>query len=459
MLENKNLERREKRRLYCTIPLACGIIDPQTKNVINKNYMTQDISSSGLYFETSEPLSLQTELDCRFTLPESDITINSVIRVERVMLIDEGKSFGIGAVFLTIAEKDREAINQLVDRFDINGLLELTVKRSASDLHLLANQAAVLRVNGQLESLDAGIFSPDEISKMVYSLMSKLQIRTFEKHKELDFGFQYNSENRFRINVHQQKGFIEATLRLISSKAPTFEDLNIPEVVKSFARQKDGLVLVTGPTGSGKSTTIGAMVDLINNERKAVIITLERPIEYIHISNKCVIKQREVGTDTNSFSEALKSSLRQDPNVIVVGEMDDAETVKTALIAAEAGYLVIASFHAPDTIQAIDRLVSIFPSENRKQVLAQFSHCLKGIVTQLLIPRSDKKGRILATEILVTNDAVKRVIRNDELIQLPSIIQTGSNYKMKTFKESIKQYFEQGVIDGEAYEWFSRGNY
>lgn len=459
MIENKSLERREKRRLYCTIPLTCGIIDPLTKTVTNKTYMARDISSGGLYFETNEPLSLQAELNCRFTLPESDITINSVIKVERVALIDEGKAFGIGTAFLAISEKEREAINKLVDRFDINGLLELAVKRSASDLHLLANQAAVLRVNGQLESLDAGIFSPDEISKMVYSLMSKLQIRMFEKQKELDFGFQYNSENRFRVNVHQQKGFIEAALRLITSKAPSFETLNIPEVVKSFARQKDGLVLITGPTGSGKSTTIGAMVDLINNERKAVIITLERPIEYIHINNKCIIKQREVGTDTNSFSEALKSSLRQDPNVIVVGEMDDAETVKTALIAAEAGYMVIASFHAPDTIQAIDRLVSIFPSENRKQVLAQFSHCLKGIVTQLLIPRSDKQGRVLATEILVTNDAVKRVIRNDELIQIPNIIQTGSSYKMKSFKESIKQYFEQGIIDGEAYEWYSRGNY
>jgi len=459
MADNKSFEHRQARRIYYAIPLTCGTIDPQTKSVTNNIYLAQDISSSGLYFESKEPLNLQTELTCKFTIPESNITIDSVIKVERVALIDERRAFGIGATFLTISEKDRETIRQLVDHFNINNLLETAVKKSASDLHLLANQPAVLRVNGQLENVGSEIFGPEAISKMIYSLMSKLQIKIFEKQKELDFGFQYTNESRFRVNVHQQKGYIEATLRLVNAQSPSFEDLHIPEVVKDLARQKDGLVLITGTTGSGKSTTIGAMVDLINNERKAVIITLERPIEYMHINNKSIIKQREVGTDTNSFSEALKSSLRQDPNVIVVGELDDGETVKTALIAAEAGYLVIASFHAPDTIQAIDRFVNLFPSEIRKQVLAQFSNCLRGIVTQTLIPRKDKKGRLLATEILIANDAVKRVIRNDELIQLNNIIQTGAAYKMKPFADSIKQYFEQGAIDGETYEWYSRGNY
>lgn len=459
MAKNRNPDRREKRRIYYAIPLTCGIIDPQTKTVTNKTYLARNISSSGLYFENNEPLNLQTELNCRFTLPKSNITINCVIKVERVALIDDGKAFGIGTTYLAISEKDKETIKQLIDRCDVNGLLETTIKRSASDLHLLANQPAVLRVNGELESLGTEIFNPDDISEMIYSLMSKQQIETFEKQKELDFGFQYNNENRFRINVHQQKGFVEATLRLINSKAASFEELNIPEVVKSLARQKDGLVLITGPTGSGKSTTIDTMVELINQEKRDVIITLERPIEYMHINKKCIIKQREVGTDTKSFSEALKSSLRQDPNVIVIGELDDAETAKTALIAAEAGYLVIASFHAPDTIQAIDRFMNIFPSENKKQILIQFSHCLKGIVTQLLLPRSDKKGRILATEILIANDAAKRVIRNDELTQLNNIMQTGASYKMRTFAESIKQLFEQGIIDGETYEWYSKGNY
>ncbi|MDD2657948.1 MAG: ATPase, T2SS/T4P/T4SS family, partial [Candidatus Pacebacteria bacterium] len=195
--------------------------------------------------------------------------------------------------------------------------------------------------------------------------------------------------------------------RLIPTRSFSFEELKIPDVVRDLASCKEGLILVAGPTGSGKSTTIAAMVDMINNQRRAVIITLERPIEYVHERVQCIIKQREVGVDTKSFSTALQTSLRQDPNVIVIGELDDIETVRTALIAAEAGYLVIASFHAPDTLNGIDRLVGLFPVESRKQMLAQFANCLRGMITQLLIPTIDGKERVLATEVIVANDAVK----------------------------------------------------
>jgi twitching motility protein PilT len=372
-----------------------------------------------------------------------------------VVEIENKKIFGIGAFFSDIAETDRETIKKLVDRYDVAKILKLAISKKASDLHLIANQPIALRINGQLEFLGADILSPDQIYKMIFSLMSKQQVKKFEQNKEMDLGSQFDEEHRFRINVHQQKGFVEAALRLVNSKMPTFKDLNVPDVVQTLARQKDGLVLVTGPTGSGKSTTIAAMVDQINHERKAVLITLERPIEYVHINDKCVIKQREVGTDTASFSVAIKSSLRQDPNIIVVGELDDAETVKTALIAAEAGYLVIASFHAPDTIQAIDRLANILPLENRKQTLSQLSHCLRGIVTQMLIPRCDKNERILVTERLIATDAVKRIIRRDELFQLTNTMQTGAAFGMKVFSDSLKMYFEQGIISGETYDWYS----
>ncbi len=196
------------------------------------------------------------------------------------------------------------------------------------------------------------------------------------------------------------------------------------------------------------------MVELINQERKAVIITLERPIEYVHVNNKSIIKQREIGVDTASFSQALQSSLRQDPNVIVVGELEDAETVKTALVAAEAGYLVIASFHAPNTISAIDRFASIFPAESRKQILAQISNCLKGIITHLLVPTIEHKTRVLVTEVLISNDAVKRVVRSDELVQIPNVIQTGSHYKMQTMYDSIKTYVDKGIVDKETAKYF-----
>jgi twitching motility protein PilT len=286
--------------------------------------------------------------------------------------------------------------------------------------------------------------------------MSKLQIKKFEQEKELDFAIQFDMQNRFRVNVHQQRGYLEATLRLITTRVFSFEDLNIPDVAKDLARLKDGLVLIVGPTGSGKTTTIAAMVEFINQERKVVVVTLERPIEYVYTNNKSIIKQREVGIDTHSFSAALKSSLRQDPNIIVIGEMDDAETIKTAIIAAEAGHFVIASFHAPNTVQAIDRLVSMFPSESRKQVLFQLSSCLKGAICQLLIPAKDKQKRVLATEILVANDAVRNVMRNDDLIQLPTIIQTGSAHKMRSMYDSIRQYVLEGVIDTATANFYSQ---
>jgi len=458
MGEIRSFDRRKSQRIYYTIPISCEIINSDTNTSITKAFIARDISSEGVYFESEEPLKLLSELNCKFTVPETNIVVNATIKLLRVEVLEaeNKKIFGIGAFFISICEAGKEAIKKIVDRYDISKILKLAISKKASDLHLIANQPLTLRINGQLEFLGNDILSPEQIYKMIFSLMSKQQVKIFEKNKEMDFGIQFDKEKRFRVNVHQQKGFVEAALRLVDSKIPTFKDLNIPEVVQSLARQKDGLVLVTGPTGSGKSTTIAAMVDLINHERKAVLITLERPIEYVHINDKCVIKQREVGTDTVSFSVAIKSSLRQDPNIIVVGELDDAETVKTALIAAEAGYMVIASFHAPDTIQAIDRLANILPSEYRKQTLSQLSHCLRGTVTQMLIPRCDKHERILVTEILVATEAVKRIIRRDELVQLTNTMQTSGAFGMKIFSDGLKMYFEQGIISGETYDWYSR---
>jgi len=455
MAEIRSFNRRKNQRIYYTIPISCEMINPETKTVTTKSFIARDISSGGIYFESEEPLNLLSEFKCKFTIPETSVLINATIKLLRIEVLENKKLFGVGTFFTEISENDRETIKKLVDRYDVSRILKIAIDKKASDLHLIANQPVALRINGQLEFLGNDILSPEVIYKMVFSLMSKQQIKTFEANKEMDLGMQFDEENRFRINVHQQKGFVEAALRLVNSRMPTFQQLNLPDVVQNFARQKDGLVLVTGPTGSGKSTTIAAMVNLINHERKAVLITLERPIEYVHVDDKCVIKQREIGIDTASFSIALKSSLRQDPNIIVIGELDDAETVKTALIAAEAGYLVIASFHAPDTIQAIDRLANILGAENRKQTLSQLSHCLRGIVTQMLIPRSGKSERILATEILVATDAVKRIVRKDELFQLTNTMQMGSSFGMRIFADSLKMFFEQGIISAETFEWYS----
>jgi twitching motility protein PilT len=454
MLGKEGIERRKNFRVFLRVPVVCELVDPETKIAKSKTAVSGDLSSEGIYLEIDEILPLKKEINVKFQLPHSNNIIVATIKVIRVEAIKN--NFGVGGLFVQISEKDKEEIRQLVERMDINKILRLTIEKEASDLHLLVEQPPVMRINGELNFLDAQKLHADEIPQLVFSLMTKEQIRFFEKEKELDFGIQFDVHSRFRVNVHQQRGFVEATFRLISSQIFSFDQLRIPEVVQDLARQKDGLVLITGPTGSGKTTTIAAMVGLINQERKVVIITLERPIEYVHKNIKSIIKQREIGIDTNSFSAALKSSLRQDPNVIVIGEMDDIETIRTAIIAAEAGYLVIGTFHAPDTIQAIDRLVSIFPPENRKQILAQLSNCLRGIIAQLLIPSKNKKERVLACEVLIATDAVKRILRKDELFQIQTVIQTGAAYKMQGMSDAIRKYLEDGTIDTEIAMFYSQ---
>lgn len=457
-------DRRIKTRVHIEIPLTCEIIDQKNNTVRHKNVLARNISSTGIYFEIDEVFPLNTKINITFQIPNTDKIVQTTIRVMRIEVTSQPDRYGIGASFIDISEADRdELIVKLIEHLDINKLLALAIEKQASDLHLLADSPPVMRIYGQIETLNLPALSSNDIPRLLYSIMSREQIHRFEQDKELDFAIQYDKYNRFRINLHRQRGFLEATLRLINTKVASFEDLNIPDIAKNLARFKDGLVLIVGPTGSGKTTTIAAVVGLINNERQGVVITLERPIEYVYANVKSIIKQREVGIDTNSFSVALKSTLRQDPNVIVIGELDDAETVRTAIVAAEAGYLVIASFHAPNTVQAIDRLTSMFPVEHRRQVLFQLSNCLRGMICQLLIPCKDKQHRVLATEIIVGNDAVKRTLRSDELIQLPTIIQTGRNSGMQTMHDSIWGYYENGVIDGETAEAYSnefkRGSY
>ncbi|MFH1458126.1 MAG: PilT/PilU family type 4a pilus ATPase [Candidatus Omnitrophota bacterium] len=449
-------ERRNSQRIFIRIPGTMEITDPVSNSTKIKNVIFRNISAEGIGFETDELLPLNSQATVIFQLPKSGHQLRVSVKVARLESLDEERLFSVGTRFTGILEKDKQEIKDYVERLDINKLLQLTIAKKASDLHLVTFQPPVLRIYGELQILsDLPKLDPEDIHVLVYSIMTKPQRRIFEQYKELDFGIQYDADNRFRINVHQQKGYIEVACRVISSQILTIEELGLPEVVKDLARLRDGLILVAGPTGSGKSTTMAAMVGLINKEKKDVVITLERPIEFVYLNIKSIIKQREIGIDTLSFSSALKSTLRQDPNVIIVGELDDVETVKTALIAAEAGHLVIASFHAPNTLQAIDRLVNMFPPEIRKQALFQLSNSMKAILSQLLIPRKDKQGRVLAMEVLVNTDAVKRIIRNDELIQIPNSIQMGGGFKMQSMHESIRRLVLKGIVDEEMGNFYS----
>lgn len=333
---------------------------------------------------------------------------------------------------------------------EINELLLLCIDKRASDLHITENEPPILRIDGKLYRTGLSSLTKQETKQMIYSVLNGSQKEMFEKDLELDFSLSLPGMDRFRVNVHLQKNSVEAAFRRVPLKIPTFDDLGLPPIVMELARRPNGLVLVTGPTGMGKTTTLAAMIDLINNEREAHIVCIEDPIEFIHRNKKSVIKQREVYSDTHSFSNALKHALRQDPNVIVVGEMRDLETISTTLTAAETGHLVLATLHTPDAPQTIQRIIDVFPPYQQQQVRLQLSDCIQGIVSQLLLPVASGEGRVVATEVLTGTPAIRNLVREQEIEQIPTLLQTGSQYGMHTMDKSLKELFQKGLISLET---------
>ncbi|MCK5260139.1 MAG: type IV pilus twitching motility protein PilT [Candidatus Omnitrophica bacterium] len=332
---------------------------------------------------------------------------------------------------------------------DLKELLKLSIQQKASDLHLTENSPPVLRIDGKLVLTNEKPLIKEELKKSIYAILTDLQKEKFERDKELDFSLALEGLERFRVNVHIQKGSVEAAFRRIPQYVPSIHDLGLPPAIMDFARRPSGLVLITGPTGSGKTTTLASMIEVINQERACMIMCIEDPIEYVHKNKKAVIKQREVYSDTLSFAEALKRCLRQDPDVIVVGEMRDLETISTALTAAETGHLVLATLHTPDAPQTIERIVDVFPSHQQQQVRLQLSACLQGVASQILLPQASGEGRALASEILVVTPAVRNLIRERSVEQIPTSIQTGIQYGMHTMDMSLKLLYEEGIVTYE----------
>jgi twitching motility protein PilT len=319
-------------------------------------------------------------------------------------------------------------------------LLELMVKRKASDLHLTVGAPPVIRIDGKLVKTDYEILSPDLTKKLAYSIMSERQRQKFEENSELDLSFGIEHLSRFRCNVFMQRGNVAVALRQIPFRVLTFDELGVPETVVKLAELPRGLILVTGPTGSGKSTTLAALIDKINSERQLHIITVEDPIEYLHKHKNSLVNQREVQSDTKSFATSLKYALRQDPDVVLIGEMRDLETMEAALTISETGHLAFATLHTNSTGEAINRIVDVFPHTQQEQVRVQLSFVLQGIVTQQLIPKING-GRCLAMEILIVTPAVRAVIRDDKIHQIYSLIQAGAKYGMKTMNQSLLELY------------------
>ena len=332
---------------------------------------------------------------------------------------------------------------------DMNSLFKMAKERNASDIHITVDSPPVLRIDGNLHITKLDALSSDDTKFLIYSILNDDQKASFERDKELDFSFSAPGLDRFRINVHYQRGNVEAALRRIPDRIPTIEELGVPLIAYDLIRRPNGLLLVTGPTGTGKSTTMASMIDVINSEREEIIICIEDPIEYMHENKKSIIKQREVFADTHSFPEALKRALRQDPDVIVVGEMRDLETIGTALTAAETGHLVLATLHTPDAPQTVQRIIDVFPPYQQKQVRIQLADALQGVMSQILLPRASGKGRVLATEVMIATPGIRNLIREGEIAQIPSLIQMGAQYGMYTMDKNLKELYRRGAITRE----------
>ncbi len=332
----------------------------------------------------------------------------------------------------------------------INDLLRITVAKGASDLHLKVGSAPVLRINGELTTQgEMPEMTAEDMKQLFAEITTEEQGSFFADELELDFAYQANGIGRFRINACFQEGTISLACRLVKTRIPTIDELELPEVCKSLVLKPSGLIIVTGPTGCGKSTTLAAMMNYLNQKEKRKVVTIEDPIEFVHQDNKCIFSQRELGTDTKSFANALKHVLRQDPNVILVGEMRDLETMATALTAAETGHLILTTLHTPSAPEAIDRFIDIFPSHQQQQVRIQLSAALEGLLYQILVPRKDGSGRIAAVEIMLATPAVRNLIREGKTYQLMNTIQTGAQYGMQTLDQALLTLCRNGVISRE----------
>lgn len=340
----------------------------------------------------------------------------------------------------------------------INNLLEMATKSNASDLHLTAGVPPVMRIYGKLVFSEMDILTPKSTQALADEILNEKQKAVLEQEGQIDLSLSLAQTGRFRVNVFKQRGSIGLAIRLIPYEIPSLAKLHLPPIIRTLAEKESGFILVTGPAGSGKSTTLAAMIDIINTERSCHIITLEDPIEFLHKHKKSIVNQREIETDSQSFSAALRAALRQDPDVILVGEMRDLETISTAITAAETGHLVLSTLHTNGAPQTVDRIIDVFPPHQQQQVRIQLANTLLGVISQRLVTRMDRQGLVPAVEVMISTPAIKNLIREGKTHQIYSSIQTGSKYGMQTMESSVHELYDRGLISPEqdinsVYRW------
>ncbi|MFH1645464.1 MAG: PilT/PilU family type 4a pilus ATPase [Candidatus Omnitrophota bacterium] len=327
-------------------------------------------------------------------------------------------------------------------------ILQMANDANASDVLLVAGMPPVIRTEGAIKKTELSSLSPTDVEKLLFSILNERQIDAYRKNNEVDITYNVSGVARFRVNVHKQRGSVAAALRRIPLNIPNLDDLGVPKtIIKDLCRLKSGLVLVTGQTGSGKTTTLAAMLDFINSDRACHIITIEDPIEFLHPHKKSVVEQREVYNDIDSFSLGLRNLLRQDPDVVLVGEMRDLETISASLSAAEAGQLVLATLHTSDASESMNRIIDVFPTHQQQQIRTQLATTIKGVLSQILVPKTTGKGRALACEMMVATPAIRNLIRDGHTHQIPNVIETGAKFGMRSMDKSLLTLYDKKIID------------
>jgi len=344
--------------------------------------------------------------------------------------------------------EEAQTMKKSVADLHLDDLLRLTAEQGASDLHLSVGLPPMIRVDGRLVPTEYASLTPRDTQRLIYDILNNDQIQWFEKTRELDFSYGVKDVGRFRVNVYRQRGSIGAAMRAIPSQVPSMEELGLPLILRDLASKNSGLILVTGPTGSGKSTTIATMIDHINNERNCHIMTIEDPIEYLHHHKKSMVNQRELNSDTDSFENALRAVLREDPDVILIGEMRDLETIASALTLAETGHLVFGTLHTRNAPQTIDRVVDVFPAHQQDQIKVQLSNTLEAVIAQQLIPKLGG-GRFAAVEIMIATPAIRNLIREGKTHQIYSTMETGGQQGMRVMDKILADAYKQGLISYE----------
>lgn len=344
----------------------------------------------------------------------------------------------------------KKSARQPVENIHIEELLELVVENNASDLHLSVGLPPVLRIDGDLKQTRYEPLTKSVSQRIIYDILTDDQIQRFETNLELDCSYAMRQIARFRVNVYRDRGTVASAFRLIPTEVPTIRELGLPPILEELARRPRGLILSTGPTGSGKSTTQAALVHQINNERSEHIITIEDPIEYLHTHRKCIINQREIGQDTHSFANALRSALREDPDILLVGEMRDLETIQLAITCAETGHLVLATLHTNNAPESVDRAIDVFPPSQQEQIRVMLANNLEAILSQQLLPRAGQPGRVAVVEVMIATSAIRNLIRENKAFQMHSIIQTSADVGMQSMDQALRDVYNQGLITYEV---------